>query len=86
MGLLAVGLTGRLLLDTIVAVAATVVVGVTFLLFRKELGHAHDAASRGSRVADTDAGLIEYAEKGARIPLLSIHGAGVGFDQGLQYG
>ena len=76
------GLTGHLLLDMAVAVAA-VVVGVTFLLFRKELGRARDVARRGSLVANTDAGLIEYAEQGAGVPMLSIHGAGGGFDQGL---
>jgi pimeloyl-ACP methyl ester carboxylesterase len=75
-------LTGRLLLDTVVA-AATVVVGMIFLLFKKELSRAHKAASRGSLVANTDAGSIEYAEKGSGIALLSIHGAGGGFDQGL---
>jgi pimeloyl-ACP methyl ester carboxylesterase len=39
--------------------------------------------SRGARVANTSAGPIEFAEKGAGIPLLSIHGAGGGYDQGL---
>jgi 2-hydroxy-6-oxonona-2,4-dienedioate hydrolase len=56
---------------------------VVFVLFKKELGRARDAARRGSLVANTDAGPIEYAEKGAGIALLSIHGAGGGFDQGL---
>ncbi len=34
-------------------------------------------------IANTAAGPIEYGEKGSGIPLLSIHGAGGGFDQGL---
>ena len=38
---------------------------------------------QGARIADTIAGPIEYGEKGAGIPLLSIHGAGGGYDQGL---
>lgn len=76
------GPTGHVVLGTTVAVAI-VAVGVTLLLFRKELGRARDAARRGSLLAHTDAGLIEYAEKGTGIPLLSIHGAGGGFDQGL---
>lgn len=42
------------------------------------------AAVRGvGRIANTTAGPIEYAEKGAGRPLLSIHGAGGGYDQGL---
>jgi pimeloyl-ACP methyl ester carboxylesterase len=76
------GLTGRLLFDTAVAMAA-LVVGVIFLIFRNELSRAHDAASHGSLVANTRAGPIEYAEKGVAVPLLSIHGAGGRFDQGL---
>ena len=49
------GLTGRLLLDTAVAMAA-LVVGVIFLIFRNELSRAHDAASHSSLVANTRAG------------------------------
>jgi len=42
-----------------------------------------DAVGRGSMVVNVDIGPIEYADSGAGIPLLSIHGAGGGFDQGL---
>ena len=73
--------TGPLLLATVVAAAA--LVGVAFLSYKKELGCAYNAARRSSLIASTDAGPIEYAERGAGIPLLSIHGAGGGFDQGL---
>jgi pimeloyl-ACP methyl ester carboxylesterase len=73
--------TGGFLLATSVAVAGTA--GVAFLLYKNELGRVRDAASRGSLVANLDVGLIEYTEKGAGISLLSIHGAGGGFDQGL---
>jgi pimeloyl-ACP methyl ester carboxylesterase len=73
--------SGLLLLATSVAVAG--LVGVAFLLYKNELGRACEAVRRGSLVVNTNAGPIEYAEKGAGIPLLSIHGAGGGFDQGL---
>ncbi len=69
------------LLVTSVTVAG--LVGVAFLLYKNELGRAREATLRGSLIAHTDAGAIEYADKGAGIPLLSIHGAGGGFDQGL---
>jgi pimeloyl-ACP methyl ester carboxylesterase len=72
--------TRILLLATFVAAAA--LVGVASL-YRSELGRAGDAARLGSLVADTEAGPIEYAQTGAGVPLLSIHGAGGGFDQGL---
>jgi pimeloyl-ACP methyl ester carboxylesterase len=42
-----------------------------------------DRISHGSNMIDTAAGPIEYAEKGSGYPLLSIHGAGGGYDQGL---
>jgi len=71
--------TGTLLTASVLIGAAALV----FLPFRKELRRAHDSACRGGTVVDTVAGPIEYAEKGAGIPLLSIHGAGGGYDQGL---
>jgi hypothetical protein len=57
--------------------------GVALLLYTNEIDRAREVARRGSLVAHTDVGLIEYADKGAGIPLLSIHGAGGGFDHGL---
>jgi len=57
--------------------------GAVLFLYKSELGQARRAASQGSLIAGTAAGPIEYAEEGAGIPLLSIHGAGGGFDQGL---
>jgi hypothetical protein len=65
--------------------ATTVLIGTAatiFISYKKEISSAR-AAVGGSLVADTDAGPIEYAEHGSGIPLLSIHGAGGGFDQGL---
>jgi len=61
------------------AVAATVVI----LRYRRELAVARSAAAQGSLIASTAHGPIEYAVSGAGVPLLSIHGAGGGFDQGL---
>jgi pimeloyl-ACP methyl ester carboxylesterase len=54
----------------------------TFFLYRHDLDRAREAVSHGTVVA-TSAGPIEYAEKGAGPPLLSIHGAGGGYDQGI---
>lgn len=39
-----------------------------------------------SRVAETRAGAVEYATRGAGAPLLVIHGAGGGYEQGLGVG
>lgn len=73
--------TGGFLLAMFIAMTATA--GVAVLLYKGELGCIRDAAGRGSLVANLDFGLIEYAERGSGIPLLSIHGTGGGFDQGL---
>lgn len=67
----------------IVAAAAVAGSMLVFRAYDAELREARDAASRGGRIANTSAGPIEYAEKGTGVPLLSIHGAGGGHDQGL---
>ena len=63
--------------------AATGIAALVALSYRAELRRAHDTVILGSLIANTVAGPIEYAERGTGIPLLSIHGAGGGFDQGL---
>lgn len=72
----------RLLLLT-VALGLAGAAGCAISSYRRELARARAATIRGSHVIGTDAGLVEYAESGAGVPLLSIHGAGGGFDQGL---
>ena len=57
--------------------------GAIALRYQSDLRRARDAAAKGSLTADTEAGRIEYDEQGAGPALLSIHGAGGGFDQGL---
>lgn len=65
-------------------VAMTVAASLFFFFrYKVDLKHARDAVQRGGQIANTVAGPIEYAERGAGTPLLSIHGAGGGYDQGL---
>ena len=71
----------HLLLTTLIA--ASGMAGIAFLSYDDELRRARDEASRGSLIAMTAAGPIEYGRSGTGIPLLSIHGAGGGYDQGL---
>lgn len=66
-----------------IAVATIALGAITVGAYRKALGRAREAAQQGSAIAQTAAGPIEYAERGAGAPLISIHGAGGGFDQGL---
>ena len=51
--------------------------------YRRELRAAEERVDSGSTIAETSAGEIEYAESGEGEPMLVIHGAGGGYDQGL---
>ncbi len=51
--------------------------------FHYDLERARQEVREGGRVIETAVGPIEYAERGEGPPLLSIHGAGGGYDQGL---
>jgi len=59
-------------------------VALTFYVYRREMDVARTRVSSGSQVVNTACGLIEYAEAGKGPPILVIHGAGGGFDQGLE--
>jgi len=71
----------RFLLIGLLAVLGTA--GFVLLHYNEELDRARDAAKRGGLIINTVRGPVEYAERGAGVPLLSIHGAGGGYDQGL---
>ena len=53
--------------------------------FQREIHTARLRVSTGSLLADTASGPIEYAKQGDGKPLLVVHGAGGGFDQGLLF-
>jgi pimeloyl-ACP methyl ester carboxylesterase len=69
----------------IAAVVASVVLA-TYALYRPDVRRAYDRISAGSRIAQTRCGPIEYAVAGEGRPVLVVHGAGGGFDQGLDLG
>jgi len=54
--------------------------------YTRDMAVARAHASLGSRVAETKCGPIEYAVRGQGPPVLVVHGAGGGFDQGLMLG
>ncbi len=72
---------GKILL--IVAGVVVVAAALVTVAYQREIAEARDVAARGGQMIDTAAGPIEYAEHGSGYPLLSIHGAGGGYDQGL---
>ncbi|HUL94549.1 MAG TPA: alpha/beta fold hydrolase [Usitatibacter sp.] len=71
---------GLILVSVIVALAAIAVAR----LYQRALQQARERISNG-RTIRTAHGPIEYAEAGHGSPLLLIHGAGGGFDQGLEF-
>lgn len=54
--------------------------------YRQDLVAARERAASGSEVATTSCGTMEYAILGNGAPVLIAHGAGGGFDQGLEFG
>jgi len=70
----------------VASIAVVAACGLVFFFYDGEVGRARAIVGRGGRIANTAAGPIEYAETGAGMPLLSIHGAGGGYDQGLANG
>lgn len=55
----------------------------TYTTCHRDIEQARARVASGSRIAETACGPIEYAVVGDGPPLLAIHGAGGGYDQGL---
>lgn len=67
-----------LFLGLVIAIA----IGVIALAFERDLRIARERVAAGSLVVETRCGPIEYSSEGAGPVVLSVHGAGGGFDQG----
>ncbi|MGE5413215.1 MAG: alpha/beta fold hydrolase [Syntrophomonadaceae bacterium] len=52
--------------------------------YRRDLRFARERIAAGSRIVETAVGPIECAEAGEGPPVFVVHGAGGGFDQGMQ--
>lgn len=59
---------------------------LTASAYRRDIGAARERVAAGSNIADTPRGVIEYALAGNGPPVLMVHGAGGGYDQGLDIG
>lgn len=72
----------------LIGALATLAAGVIWIVasYDRDIGAARQRVSIGSAVAQTKCGPIEYAERGKGPPVLVVHGAGGGFDQGLLLG
>jgi pimeloyl-ACP methyl ester carboxylesterase len=57
--------------------------GALYILYRNDITAARALIEGKSKTVETSFGTIEYAEAGSGSPILVIHGAGGGFDQGM---
>ena len=73
----------RRMLAALVAVVAAVPAGVSYESYRRELALERLRVSVGSELVQTACGPIEFASRGEGPVLLVVHGAGGGYDQGL---
>jgi len=77
-------LARRLLLVGIIlsAIVSAIVIYV-YGVFQADMSTAYDRISTGSHIMQTANGTLEYADIGDGNPVLVVHGAGGGYDQGL---
>ena len=66
-------------------IASILLIGVALIFWRfeRDVEAAEDRVADGSTLIATRCGPIEYQEAGAGVPLLSVHGSGGGYDQGM---
>lgn len=65
--------------------ALALAVAFVYASYRRDIAAARARVASGSLIANTPCGPIEYAVAGNGPPVLVIHGAGGGFDQGLEF-
>jgi len=70
----------------VVSAAVTTGLGAATYFYQRDIQQARHRVSSGSQIAETTCGPIEYAVTGDGPLVLVVHGAGGGFDQGLDFG
>lgn len=69
---------------TVVGALLVALAALSYIGYRRELDASRVRVSSGSQVVNTPCGSIEYADVGMGLPVLVVHDAGGGFDQGLE--
>ena len=73
--------TTKLIISLLCIIAGYLI--YTGYLFYRDIRQSRERVASGGKIAQTACGAIEYAEAGEGMALLMVHGAGGGFDQGL---
>jgi 2-hydroxy-6-oxonona-2,4-dienedioate hydrolase len=60
--------------------------GLAYTSYQRDIHQARKRVSTDSQIVQTPCGPIEYALAGNGPPVLVVHGAGGGYDQGLEFG
>lgn len=68
----------------ILSAAVTAIVFAVYIAYLNDMNAARERILT-AKVINTKSGTIQYADVGQGSPVLAIHGAGGGFDQGLYY-
>lgn len=76
---------GRIIL-ILVILALAVLASFVYVRYQRDIERALVRMSTGSQIVQTACGPIEYAVAGDGPPVLIVHGAGGGFDQGMEFG
>jgi 2-hydroxy-6-oxonona-2,4-dienedioate hydrolase len=79
-----VAISRRLLVALALLVAAATI--AVYVSYRRDLAGARQRLDGASSLVATTCGAIEYAAVGGGSPVLFVHGAGGGFDQGIAFG
>jgi 2-hydroxy-6-oxonona-2,4-dienedioate hydrolase len=77
----------RLSLTTL-AITGSLIAGLsalTYSHYQKDISRVRERISRGSQMVETPCGPIEFAASGDGPPVLMVHGAGGGYDQGIDF-
>ena len=78
-------MTAKRIALSVAVLAVAGALAFVYSSYRRDLQRERARVASGSRVVQTPCGPIEYAEAGAGRPLLIVHGAGGGWDQGMLF-
>lgn len=68
------------------ALGSTVAATALYGFYRRDMARIDSELEAGGQIVGTDCGPIQYGREGSGPPVLIIHGAGGGYDQGLMLG